>query len=113
MESSQAFAFRSKQGRDCAINVGDTERTISLVAGGFVLLHGLSKLSLSTIVAAVAGGALVYRGLTGHCSAYQALEMSTACGLGNNETGGQRSRSLPDVTEASLAAAGESPPVCR
>jgi len=94
------------------INVGDTERTVSVVAGGFVLLYGLSKLSLSTIVAAVAGGALIYRGLTGHCSAYQALDMSTACGLRNDERGS--ARRLPPrhgVTDGSLAATGESPPI--
>lgn len=113
MESSQAFTSRSKRDRACAINVGDTERTISLVAGGFVLLHGLSRLSYSTIVSAVAGGALLYRGLTGHCSAYQALDMSTACGLENDARGGGSTRPLPEVAEASLAATSESPPVCR
>lgn len=110
MESSRACTSRPDQGKARAINVGDTERTISAVAGGFVLLYGLSKLSLSTIVAAVAGGALIYRGITGHCSAYQALDVSTACGLGNDERG--NARRLPPhhgVTEGSLAATAESP----
>ena len=93
----------------CAINVGDTERTISVLAGGYVLLHGLSRLPLTTIVAALAGGALIYRGLTGHCSAYQALEVSTACDAGNEGPGGRRMRSIPIVTDASPAATGESP----
>ena len=113
MESSRACVSRSGQGPACAINVGDTERIISTVAGGFVLLHGLSKLSLSTIIAAVAGGALLYRGLTGHCSAYQALDMSTSCGLGDDGRGGRRMRPLQGVTDASLAATGESPPISR
>jgi uncharacterized membrane protein len=90
--------------------VGDTERIISVLAGGFVLLHGLSKLSLSTIVTAVAGGALIYRGLTGHCCVYQALESSTTGGLGHDEQGGsQRIPVRHAVTDASLAATGESP----
>jgi uncharacterized membrane protein len=91
--------------------VGNTERTISAVTGGFLLLYGLSRLSLSTIVAAVAGGALLYRGLTGHCSAYQALDMSTTCGLENDERSGRRIRPRHEVTDASLAATGESPPI--
>src|SRR5579862_8948209 len=102
MDSSRAHASRSDQGRGGVINVGDAERTISAVAGGFVLLYGLSKLSLSTIVAAVAGGALVYRGLTGHCSAYQALDMSTAGSLGNDErAGARRAPHRHGVTDAS------------
>lgn len=112
MENTRECNTRSARGHSCAINVGDGERTISAVAGGFVLLYGLSKLSLSTIVAAVAGGALLYRGLTGHCSAYQALDISTAGGLGNTERGEAR-RITPrhGITEASLAATGESPPI--
>ena len=113
MESSQAFAARSKRDRACAVNVGDFERTISIVAGGLVLLHGLSKLSFSTIASAVAGGALLYRGVSGHCGAYQALNMSTACGLESDQPRMRRTRPMPEVTEASLAATGESPPVCR
>lgn len=111
MENSRACASRSDQGRAGAINVGDTERTISVVAGGFVLLYGLSKLSLSTSVAAVAGSALIYRGITGHCSAYQALHKSTACGLGNDERAGRRMQPFQGFTDASLAARGESPSI--
>jgi hypothetical protein len=109
MESSRVCASRSDEGPAGAINVGATERTISTVAGGFVLLYGLSKLSLSTIVAAVAGGALLYRGLTGHCCAYQALDMSTADGFENDERGARRLPPRHGVTDASLAATGESP----
>ncbi len=109
MESSRACSTHSTKGSACAINVGNAERTISTVAGGFALLYGLSKLSLSTIVAAVAGGVLLYRGLTGHCVAYQALGTSTADGLENDD---RRARRLPPrhgVTDVSLAATGESP----
>ena len=112
MKSSNACGSRSDQGRPDTINVGDTERTISVLAGGFVLLHGLTRLPLSTIVAALAGGALIYRGLTGHCSAYQALEVSTACDAGNDGTGAGRMPTVPSVTDASLAATGESPRSC-
>jgi uncharacterized membrane protein len=113
MLSSKTCASRTQQGAAGAINVGDMERTLSLVAGGFVLLHGLSNLRFSTIVAAVAGGALLYRGLTGHCNAYEALDISTACGLENDERGDRSIRSRPEVTDASLAATGECPPATR
>jgi len=109
MTNSRVCGSQKNQCSTGAINVGDTERTISALAGGLVLLHGLSKLSLSTIVAAVAGGALIYRGLTGHCSVYQALESSTPRGLGNDEQGGRRTHRLYQVTDASLAATGETP----
>ncbi len=107
MISSKVCGSQRNQGSAGAINLGDTERTISLLAGGIVLLHGLSKLSLSTIVTAVAGGALIYRGLTGHCCVYQALEASTPRGLGNDEQGRRRTHPLNQVTDASLAATGE------
>jgi len=113
MGSSKTCALRTQQGSAGAINVGDNERKLSLLAGGFVLLHGLSRLPFSTIVAAVAGGALLYRGMTGHCCAYQALDMSTAPGLENDEPGNRHMHSQPEVTEAALAASGESPPISR
>jgi|GEM_PF-2338446 len=109
MTNSRVCGSQKNQGSVRAINVGDTERTMSVLAGAFVLLHGLSKLSLSTIVTAVTGGALIYRGLTGHCSVYQALDSSTPRGLGNSEQGGRRTLPLHQVTDASLAATSESP----
>lgn len=111
MKSSSACADRSKRGPVCEINVGGTERIASAVAGGFVLLYGLSKLPLSTIVAAVTGGALLYRGLTGHCCAYQALDMSTAGDLGHVERNSRRLRPLHEVADGSLVASGKSPPI--
>jgi uncharacterized membrane protein len=111
MSNSRVCGLRKNEGSTGAINVGDTERTMSVLAGGFVLLHGLSKLSLSTIVTAVAGGALIYRGLTGHCSVYQALESSTPRGLADDAQGGRRTRPLHQVTDASLAATSESPSI--
>lgn len=111
MENFRVGAPRSNGDAAHAINVGDTERILSTVAGGFVLLYGLSRLSLKTIVGAVAGSALLYRGLTGHCSAYQALDVSTACGLGCEERSSRGRRPLHEITDVSLAATGEVPPI--
>ena len=112
METSSCIS-RSTKGNGCAINVGDSERTISAVAGGLALLYGLSKLSLPTVVASLAGGALLYRGLTGHCSLYQALEMSTAGDGDEKMRAGSRTDPRHKDTDASLAATGESPPISR
>jgi uncharacterized membrane protein len=97
---------RSDQCALADINVSDVERTISTVAGACVLLYGLSKLSITGFVATLLGGSLVYRGVTGHCSMYEALGMSTACG---GESGARHPQTSNEIGEASLAATGESP----
>jgi len=109
MENSRACGSRSDTGSAYGVNVGSAERTISTVAGGLALLYGLSKLSLSTIVAAVAGGALLYRGLTGHCKVYEALDMAKSHGLGHDEQSAHQRGPHHEITDASLAATGESP----
>ncbi len=60
------------------VNVGDTERWVSALAGGAAALYGLKRGSLGGLLVAALGGALVYRGATGHCSAYAAMGMNTA-----------------------------------
>jgi uncharacterized membrane protein len=60
------------------VNVGDTERVISAVAGGALAIWGLSRMSLGGLVLAGLGAALGYRGLTGHCDVYEALGKKTA-----------------------------------
>jgi hypothetical protein len=60
------------------VNVGETERSISLALGGFALGSGLCRGSLGGLLTALIGVGLLYRGLTGHCQLYQTLEMSTA-----------------------------------
>ncbi len=55
------------------VNVGNAERIVSAVAGGVLLLHGLSCRSLSGWLPAIFGGCLLYRGVTGHCQVYDAL----------------------------------------
>ena len=59
------------------VNVGQTERTISAVAGGALALAGLSRGTLPGLVLAALGGGLVYRGVTGHCPAYNAMGVNT------------------------------------
>src|SRR4051812_11080936 len=59
-------------------NVGDLERVGSVVAGGALLLLGSGKSLPTRAVLAAASGALVYRGVTGHCALYEALGVQRA-----------------------------------
>ena len=64
------------------VNVGDTERLLSLLGGAALGLYGLSRRSLGGLALAAMGGSLIYRGATGHCSAYQTLGVNTADPVG-------------------------------
>jgi len=57
-------------------NISDLERGLSLIAGGTLVLYGLRR-SLGSLALMLGGGALIYRGLTGYCATYQALEVNT------------------------------------
>jgi hypothetical protein len=54
-------------------NVGDIERLATLLGGGALAFHGLSRRSPGGIVLALVGGALLYRGTSGHCAAFAKL----------------------------------------
>src|SRR5690606_1120198 len=64
-------------GDSAAVNVGSGERTVSLAAGAILALLGLERRDKFGWLAAGLGGAMIYRGLTGHCHLYQALDIST------------------------------------
>lgn len=55
------------------VNVGDTERLVSAVAGGVLAACGLSRMSLPGLLVAAVGAALGYRAVTGHCDLYEKL----------------------------------------
>lgn len=59
------------------VNVGPTERQLSLVAGGILVIAGLARRSLAGLLTAGLGGGLLYRGATGHCNVYSALGKNT------------------------------------
>jgi len=58
--------------------VGENERLLSTVGGALLGFYGLSRGSVLGLGLAAIGGALVYRGLTGHCSMYASLGVNTA-----------------------------------
>lgn len=64
------------------INVGQTERWISMAAGAALAIYGLTRESMTGKAAlSITGGYLFYRGQTGHCPAYQAFGINTASGV--------------------------------
>ncbi len=66
-----------------SINVGQTERWISMAAGAALAIYGLTRDSVSGKAAlSLTGGYLFYRGQTGHCAVYQAMGVNTAKGAG-------------------------------
>jgi uncharacterized membrane protein len=70
-----------------SVNVGEVERWASAIGGGALALYGLTRGSLGGIALALVGGALVQRGVTGHCNLYDAIGYNSAEGdsLRNSE----------------------------
>jgi uncharacterized membrane protein len=67
------------------INVAGWERWTSAFVGGALVTYGLLRRDKAGAGLAVLGGGLLYRGSTGHCSAYSALGVATtANGAGQN-----------------------------
>jgi len=62
----------------CKINLGETERTLSTLAGATLIAGGILRGRLVGAASALVGACLIYRGVTGHCSVYEALGISTA-----------------------------------
>ena len=60
------------------VNVGRTERWLSILAGSALAAYGLKRRATPGGTAALAGAALLYRGATGHCNVYQALGVNRA-----------------------------------
>ena len=61
-------------------NVNQVERVASAIGGGLLAVYGARQKGVTGALLALAGGALVKRGVTGHCEVYGALGMSTAEG---------------------------------
>ncbi|HEX8378876.1 MAG TPA: DUF2892 domain-containing protein [Pedobacter sp.] len=58
-------------------NVGQTERMISVGAGAFIALKGITNLFSHPLLALTelgVGGALLHRGLTGYCAIKEKLD---------------------------------------
>jgi uncharacterized membrane protein len=64
--------------RHSQTNVGQLERTISVLAGGLLMSAGLKRFSLAGLGIAAVGFHLIRRGASGHCAMYHALNVTTA-----------------------------------
>jgi len=65
-----------KSGRH--INVGDTERWLSIAGGAALALYALKRRSPASLALAAGSATLIGRGATGHCPAYERLGVDTA-----------------------------------
>ena len=65
------------------MNVGETERVVSAVVGGALVLLGLRRMSFGGVLVAAVGAALGYRGLTGRSYLYDRLGIEAGAGRRN------------------------------
>ncbi len=61
-------------------NISRLERWGSIAAGSGLILVGLIRRRWTGLAMAISGAALLQRGMTGHCHAYQAMGLNTAEG---------------------------------
>lgn len=84
--------------------IGDSERWVSAIAGGMLVLSSLRRQDVGAgVVFALGGSALIYRGVTGHDGMFSDLahrlgEVARASGA----TGPSLDRGTDDVDEASM-----------
>ncbi|VTR96151.1 Cyclase/dehydrase OS=Fibrisoma limi BUZ 3 GN=BN8_05322 PE=4 SV=1: DUF2892 [Gemmata massiliana] len=60
------------------VNVGPNERAASTIGGAVIAGLGVSQGGWAGLALAALGGALAYRGATGHCTVYSALGVNSA-----------------------------------
>lgn len=71
---------QTKPNRKGRRNVSDGERIVSASTGAILILGGLRRRDLPGLLIAGVGSALAFRGATGHCHTYEALDIDTAHG---------------------------------
>jgi uncharacterized membrane protein len=74
-QTASRYSLNSSVGE---INVGNVERAASFAGGIAMMALGVQRRSLASIPLALLGGALIYRGASGHCSVYSAMDINTA-----------------------------------
>jgi uncharacterized membrane protein len=65
------------------LNVGQSERMVSVGLGAFLLSSGLNNLTrhpIKGLIRTILGGALLYRGVSGHCPVYESLGKTKGVG---------------------------------
>ena len=62
---------------DMSPNVNNAERLVSAAIGGGLLAYGLKKGGMTGTLLSILGGAMLFRGATGHCHVYDAAGVNT------------------------------------
>ncbi|HJU20198.1 MAG TPA: DUF2892 domain-containing protein [Stellaceae bacterium] len=83
------------------INVGTGERIACGLIGAGLLANGIWRPSLPNAIFALAGGALLQRGLTGYCALYRRLDIDTA---GKPAAAAQQQDTVADASADSFPA---------
>jgi len=78
IEAIRRQGQEQEQTPTAGINVGTAERWGSAIVGSLMIARGISRGSFAGLGLAVLGGALAYRGFTGHCQGYAALNIDTS-----------------------------------
>jgi uncharacterized membrane protein len=77
--NKQDLAWEEERAEQDFQNVGETERTISALIGGGLLLRSLMRPSwLMGGIGALIGAVLIHRGVTGRCALYGTIGVNTA-----------------------------------
>jgi len=76
--NNQENTAEQSAGNSSDVNVGQTERWASALAGGALAIYGLTRRTWGGVVLALVGGTLIYRGSTGYCQMYDMLGVNTA-----------------------------------
>ncbi len=93
--------------KSCGINIGTTERIVSALGGAALFGAGLRQRSGASPFLLLAGGLLAARGITGHCDAYERLNINTNEPSHANDYGvqGNRGFKVEDAIEIRRAPA--------
>jgi uncharacterized membrane protein len=95
--TSNKFPQVTSSNRD--LNVKNSERVVSVTAGLLILLDAITRIkTVRGALELIAGSTLVYRGATGHCRLYQALNINTASNSGASEIMAQKNSVLVKET---------------
>ncbi len=69
----QRIASPGRSDSEQKMNIGELERVVSVGLGSLLVAHAIKHPSIINGMLGLIGGAMTYRGATGHCPAYHAL----------------------------------------
>lgn len=89
---------------DAAINADTSDRIGAAIAGTTLLAHAVIRPSLARLIVALAGGALLWRAVSGHWPFAQAPEVETFVGHGAERLAEAAGDPVGEASEASFPA---------